>query len=156
MNNIYLFILLCILLFILIFSLLLLNKIIGFKPYFDKYHLFTLEKFENSQCSSSNTVDSMRSCFNEVLKGKENYINDLENNLKNTTNKNTSDINTINKQIKDINNSINTIKKNVEDTSNILKSTQNNIYSKANETTEMLQKAQKSKDQVKEESANYQ
>ena len=58
--------------------------------------------------------------------------------------------------MKDINNSIDTIKKNVEDSSKLLKTTQNDIYSKANQTTEILQKAEKAKDDAKASSAEYQ
>ena len=138
-------------LFILIFFLILLNKLINFKPYINKQSLFTLERFADQQCSNSKTVESIRSCFNEVVKGQKNYINDLENNLKKTSSSNTSGINSINKQIEDINKSVDTIKKNVEDSSKILKTTQNSIYSKANQTTDMLQKAEKAKDQVQSE-----
>ena len=151
MKNILLFIIL----FILIFFLLLINKIIDFKPKNDKNFFFNLEKFSNPVCSTSNSVDSLRSCFNEVLKGKENYITNLENDIKKTTSQNTSNINNINKQMKDINNNINIIKKNVEDSSTILKNNQNDIFSKANQITKFLKKAQKSKDQADSASAEY-
>ena len=142
--------------FVLIVLLLILNKIIHFKPYYDKEQQFYLESFFDNNCDKSNTVDSIRSCYQEVVKGKNNYINTLENKLKNTSNQNTSDINIINKQINDINNSITTIKKNVEDSSTILKNTQNDIFSKANQTTEILQEAQQAKDKADAASAEYQ
>ena len=143
--------------FILIISVLLLisllmfiNKKINFTPIFDdRKGMFILEKYQDSSdCSQSKTVTSIRSCFEEVLKGKKEHINTLENKLKNTSKKNTADINTINNKIKDINNSLNTIKKNVEDSSKLLKDKQNDIFSKANKTTEILKKAQEAKDKA--------
>ena len=147
---------LSILFFILIVLLFILNKFINFKPYYDKQMQFHLESFFNEECDKSNTVDSIRSCYQEVVKGKNNYINTLENKLKTTSSKNTSDITTINKQISDINNTITTIKKNVEDSSNILKTTQNDILSKANQTTNTLKEAQEAKDKADTAASEYQ
>ena len=149
-------ILLFLILFLLISFLLFINLKIGFKPLKDNTRpLFFLEKFEDStDCSESKTVDSIRSCFKEVVNGKNNYIKNLESKIQGTSNKNTSDISNINKQITDINNSIDTIKKNVEESSSLLKDTQNDILSKANQTTDTLKKAQEAKDKADAATSN--
>jgi septal ring factor EnvC (AmiA/AmiB activator) len=149
-------ILLSFILFLLISILLFINLEIGFKPLKkNTQNLFFLEKFEDStDCSESKTVDSIRSCFKEVVNGKNNYIQNLESKIKKTSNKNTSDISNINKQIIDINNSIDTIKKNVENSSSLLKKTQNDILSKANQTTDTLKKAQEAKDKADAATSN--
>ena len=119
-------------------------------------NLILFENFFQDNCSDSNTVDSLRSCYQEVVKGKNDYINNLENKLRKTSNDNSSSISTINKQIKDINSTINTIKQNVENSSKILTTTQNDILSKTNQTTEILKKSQEAKDQADKSAAEYQ
>lgn len=143
-------ILLFLILFLLISILLFINLKIGFKPFKDnKNSFFFLEKFQDStDCSESKTVESIRSCFQEVVKGKNDYIKNLQDKIQKTSKKNTSDISNINKQIIDINNSIDTIKKNVEGSSSLLKKTQNDILSKTNQTTDTLKKAQEAKDKA--------
>ena len=140
--------------FFILILLLILNIYVNFIPL--KKNLIRFESFFQDNCSDSNTVDSLRSCYQEVVKGKNNYINNLENKLKAKANDNSSSISTINKQITDINNTVNTIKQNVENSSKILTTTQNDILSKTNQTTEILKKAQEAKDKADIASAEYQ
>lgn len=108
----------------------------------------TNENFNVDYCKNSNSIDSIRSCFSEVIKGKEDYINNLENSLKQKSNNNTSEINNINKKIITINNNMEKLQKNVSKTSNLLKTKQNDILSKTNNTTQILKKAQQMKDNI--------
>lgn len=125
----------------------------------NKLPFFLNESYNNYQdnpCNSSETMTSLRSCFQEYLKGKQIYINDLEKSTNGIIEENTRDIKKIQIQLDNINNNINEYQKDIGGSIIDIKDIQNNMYRMVNDTTELIQNAENAKNKIQQESDQYQ
>ena len=114
------------------------------------------QTYINDPCKNSNTVTSIRSCYQEYLKGKQNYIDNLEKSTNGIIEENTRDIKTIQTRLNNINDNINEYQEDIDENIINIQNIQNDMYKMINNTTELIKNAENAKNKIQQESEQFQ
>lgn len=113
------------------------------------------EKYQNDPCQESNTVTSIRSCYKEYLKGKQNYIDNVEKQCNDVVSENTMQIENLKKSMRILNEETDSYKTNLNESVYTIRKNQNDMIIKVNNTTDILQKGNNAKKKIDAESKLY-